>query len=66
MNTVSSTVSKGAMGFREILIKFYDNPFVAKIISVILAIIVSFVLLSLSRILATIIKNKITKNFVTQ
>ncbi|MEI8252770.1 MAG: hypothetical protein WCG25_03325 [bacterium] len=45
---------------------FYDNPFVAKIISILLAIIVSFVLLALSRILASVIKNKITKNFVTQ
>ncbi len=66
MNTVSTSVSKGAMWFREILMNFYDNPFVAKIISIILAIIVSFVLLALSRILASVIKNKITKNFVTQ
>jgi len=42
----------------------YENPFVSKIISIILAIIISFVLLALSKILAAYIKNKITKNFI--
>lgn len=42
----------------------YENPFVSKIIAIILAIILSFVLLSASKVLASYIKNKITKNFV--
>ena len=42
----------------------YENPFVSKIISIVLAIFLSFILLSLSKILATYIKNKVTKNFV--
>jgi hypothetical protein len=42
----------------------YENPFVSKIIAIILAIVLSFFLLSVSKILATYIKNKITKNFV--
>ncbi|MEI6118394.1 MAG: cytochrome c oxidase subunit II transmembrane domain-containing protein [bacterium] len=42
----------------------YENPFISKIISIILAIIISFVLLALSKILAAYIKNKITKNFI--
>ena len=44
--------------------KMYENPFVSKIIAIVLAIVLSFVLLSLSKLLATYIKNKITKNFV--
>ena len=42
----------------------YENPFVSKIIAIVIAIVLSFILLSLSKILATYIKNKITKNFV--
>jgi len=57
-------VSDTAESFRDVILRIYDNPFVAKIIAVILAIIVSFVLLALSRIVATAIKNKITRNFV--
>lgn len=60
MNTVTNT----AESFRDVLMRIYENPFVSKLIAVILAIIVSFVLLALSRIVATAIKNKITKNFV--
>jgi hypothetical protein len=42
----------------------YDNPFVAKLIAVLIAIVVSFVLLSLSKMVALFIKNKIMDGFV--
>ena len=42
----------------------YENPFVAKIIAIVIAIVLSFILLSASKILANYIRNKITKNFI--
>jgi len=48
------------------MVRLYENPFVAKIISVILAIVLSLVLMSLSKIVAVYIKNKITKNFIVK
>lgn len=60
MNTVAQT----AESFRDVLIRIYENPFVSKLIAIILAIVVSFVLLAISRIIATAIRNKITRNFV--
>lgn len=42
----------------------YQNPFVSKIIAIVAAIILSFILLSLSKIIAVYIRNKITKSFV--
>ncbi len=44
----------------------YENPFVSKLVSVILAIVLSLVLISLSKMLAVYLKTKITKNFITK
>jgi len=66
MNTLWSVASNAKETLRDFLLRMYENPFVAKIISVILAILLSFVLMSLSKILATYLKNKITKNFIVK
>lgn len=66
MDTVGKVVWNTTETLWELLLRIYDNPFVWKIIAIILAILVSFVLLSLSKILAVAIKNKITRNFVTK
>jgi len=64
MNALWTAATTVKETFRDFLVRMYQNPFVSKIISIILAIIISLVLLSLSKILAAYIKNKITKNFV--
>ncbi|HMS91611.1 MAG TPA: mechanosensitive ion channel [Candidatus Absconditabacterales bacterium] len=64
MNALGAAAGAVQETFREFLIRMYENPFVSKIIAIILAIILSFVLLSASKVLASYIKNKITKNFV--
>ncbi len=64
MNTLWSAASAVQETFRDFIMRMYENPFVSKIIAIILAIVLSFFLLSVSKILATYIKNKITKNFV--
>lgn len=66
MNTLGAVATKTTETFRDILMKFYENPFVSKIILLIVAIILSFVLMSLSKILASYLKRKITRNFVTK
>lgn len=58
------TVADTAESFRDIILRIYDNPFVSKIIAIIVAVVVSFLLLAVSRIIATAIRNKITRNFV--
>ncbi len=50
--------------FLDTLLRLYENPFIWKIISIIFAIVLAFVLLALSKMLAAYIKNKITKNFI--
>jgi len=64
MNTLGAAAGSATETFRGFLIRMYENPFVSKIIAIILAIIISFVLLLLSKILAAYIKNKITKNLI--
>lgn len=66
MNTLGAVATKTTETFRDVLIKIYENPFVSKIILVIVAIVLSFVLMSLSKIVAGYLKKKITKNFVTK
>lgn len=64
VNQIQSTAWASGEGFLGLIIRLYDNPFVAKLISVIIAIAVAVLLLSLSKFVAVFIKNKITKNFV--
>ncbi|MFA6256062.1 MAG: mechanosensitive ion channel domain-containing protein [Candidatus Absconditabacterales bacterium] len=64
MNTLGAAASTVKETFRDFLVRMYENPFVSKVIAIVVAIILSFVLLSLSKILAVYIKNKITKNFI--
>ncbi len=64
MNTLWTTATAAKETFFDFIVRMYENPFISKIISIILAIIISFVLLALSKILAAYIKNKITKNFI--
>ena len=64
MNTLGSTVSNAKESFLDMVVRLYQNPFVSKIISIILAIVIAFVLLALSRIIAGYIKNKITRGFI--
>jgi len=66
MNTLGQTAGNVTEGFWDFIMRIYDYPFVSKIISVILAIILSLVLMSLSKIVAVYLKNKITKNFLTK
>jgi len=66
MNTLGAVANEATETFRDILMRFYENPFVSKIILLIVAIVLSFVLMSLSKILALYLKKKITKNFVTK
>lgn len=66
MNNVGKVVENTWETLWDVLLRIYDNPFVGKIIAIVAAILVSFVLLSLSKILAVAIKNKITRNFVTK
>ncbi len=62
-NAANNALPDGLLG---ILIKFYDNPFVSKLIDVLFAIAVAAVLLTLSRFVANAIKNRITSNFIVQ
>ncbi|MEI7918940.1 MAG: hypothetical protein WCH65_01655 [bacterium] len=48
------------------VMRLYENPFVSKLIAVILAIVLSLILMSLSKIVAVYLKNKITRNFVVK
>lgn len=64
MNTLWAAAWAVQETFRGFIIRMYENPFVSKIIAIILAIVLSFILLSASKVLASYIKNKITKNFV--
>lgn len=66
MNTLTQTASTATESFRDFLMRIYQNPFVSKLLSVILAIVLSLVLISLSKIVAVYIKNKVTKNFITK
>jgi small-conductance mechanosensitive channel len=66
MNTVGTAVSSTTKGFWSVLMTIYQNPIVSKIIAIVVAVIVTFVLLAISRIIATFIKNKITKSFVAR
>lgn len=66
MSAVWQVVETTGETLWEVILRVYDNPFVWKIIAIVLAILVSFVLLSLSKVLAVSIRNKITKNFVTK
>ncbi|MEI8092189.1 MAG: hypothetical protein WCG98_08630 [bacterium] len=49
---------------RDTIMALYNNPFVSKLIAIVAAIVVSFILLAISKIVATAIKNKITRNFI--
>jgi len=64
MNTLWTAATTVQETFRGFLIRMYENPFVSKLLAIIIAIVLSFILLSVSKILATYIKNKVTKNFV--
>lgn len=66
MNTLGQVASKTTETFRGLIMRIYEYPFVAKIISVILAIVLSLVLMSLSKAIAVYLKNKITKNFIVK
>lgn len=66
MNTLGQTAGNVTEGFRDFIMRIYEYPFVSKIVSVILAIVLSLILMSLSKILAVYLKNKITKNFLTK
>ena len=64
MNTLWTAASTAKETFRDFITRMYANPFVSKIIAIVAAIVLSFILLSVSKILANYIKNKITKSFV--
>ncbi len=66
MNTLGQAAWNVTESFRDFLIRIYENPFVSKIVLLILAIILSFIFMSLSKILAAYLKRKITQNFVTK
>lgn len=66
MNTLGTAATTVKETFREMLLRIYDNPFVSKLIAVILAIVLSLLLMSISRMLAVYFKNKITRNFVVK
>ena len=64
MNTLWTVASTAKETFRDFIVRMYQNPFISKVFSIILAIVLSFILLSLSKILATYVRDKITRNFV--
>ncbi len=66
MNTLGQAAGNVTESFRDFLVRIYENPFVSKMVLLILAIVLSFILMSLSKILAVYLKKKITKNFVTK
>ena len=66
MNTLGQAAGAVTETFRDVIVRIYENPFVSKIILLIVAILLSFILMSLSKILAAYLKRKITKNFVTK
>lgn len=66
MNTVGTAVTTTTKGFWSVLMAIYQNPIVSKIIAIVGAVIVTFLLLAVSRIIATYIKNKITQSFVAK
>ena len=66
MNTLGQAAGNATESFRDFIVRIYEYPFVAKIVSVILAIVLSLILMSLSKVLAVYLKNKITKNFLTK
>lgn len=66
MNTLWTAAWVVKETFWAFIVRMYENPFVSKLIAIVLAIVLSFILLSLSKILATYVRNKITKNFILQ
>ena len=66
MNTLSNVATTAGETFRDVLVRIYENPFISKIILLIAAIIISFLLMSLSKIIANYLKAKITKNFIVK
>lgn len=66
MNTLSTVAASTTGTFWDLVMRIYQNPFVSKIVAVILAIVISLILMSLSKILAAYLKNKITKNFIVK
>ena len=66
MNTLGQAAGNVTETFRDFLVRIYENPFVSKIVLLLVAIVLSFVFMSLSKILAAYLKRKITQNFVTK
>ena len=66
MNTLWTAATTVKETFRDMVMRLYENPFVSKLIAVILAIVLSLILMSLSKIVAVYLKNKITRNFVVK
>lgn len=66
MNTLGQAAGAVTETFRDVLVRIYENPFVSKMILLIVAIVLSFILMSLSKILAAYLKRKITKNFIVK
>lgn len=62
LRQIEATGAQGA----DLFWQFVDNPFVNKLIQVLVAIIVVGVLVSFSKIIAVFIKNRISKNFILQ
>ena len=61
---VSTTVK--TQSFWDMLQNLYNNPFVSKVIAIILAIIVTMILLAISKMIAVYVRRKITKNFIAR
>ena len=66
MNTLGTVASKTTETFWDLIIRIYENPFVSKIILLLAAIVLSLILISLSKVVAAYLKRKITKNFVVK
>ncbi len=66
MNTLGTAATTVKETFRDLIVKLYQNPFISKLIAVLLAIFLSLILVALSKILATYLKNKITRNFIVK
>ncbi len=64
MNTLWTLAWNAQGTLLDTLARLYQNPFVSKIISIVWAILIAFALFAVSKIVATYIKNKITRSFV--
>lgn len=61
--TAAASTGSALSTFSDGIALLYQNPFVMKLVQVLAAIVVTGILLFLSKFISNIIKNKITKHF---